>query len=198
MVVQDLPIMGRKHKRPRVTWGFDDECTMLAFLEFRIGRGETDRVRNIHAIVQHLSETRPQRFTAAQVEDKLNEIQNQAMRKPRKGTIFSEGLKVLSKLPHDERVNRLKQQLDDELLADMMREKRPRLRSDSHGTDASRPRSRKHLTPAEIPESPSSRRVLSTASGHKRSRSNLSSRDSASPLVKRSHFAAQVRLMSDF
>lgn len=152
----------------------------------------------LEIFVQRLSETRPRRFTAAQVEDKLNEIQSQTMEKTRKGTIFTEGLKVLSKLSHDERVNYLRQQLEDELLAAMMREKIPRLRSQSHGAGSSRSWSRKHLTPAEIPESPSPRRVLSTASKHKTSSSKLSSRESVSPLARRRQFAAEVGLMSDF
>jgi hypothetical protein len=184
--------MGRKHKRPRVVvWTFDDECAMLAFLEFRIGQGETDRVRHIQAIVQHLSENRAKTFTVSQVEEKLIEIQNQAVRKARKGTIFSEGLKVLSRFPHEENVGRLKQQLVDEYLANMIRSEKRQLRSDSRGLDSSsqsRPR-RRHLVPAEIPESPSPH---GTVSEYRRSRLNLPAREDTSPLAKRRLFADKV------
>ncbi|OKL64177.1 hypothetical protein UA08_00534 [Talaromyces atroroseus] len=154
---------------------------MLAFLEFRIGQGELDRVRNVEAIAQHLWQDRSRRLTSSQVEDKLKEIQSQTTRKRRRGTIFTEGLRVLSDYPHEGHVRRLKQQLDDEYVMHMHSQDRV-TRSTSRGLGSSQPQARKRT---EIPESPSPGRLLST----KKPRFHLSPRQS--PLARRNQLAGQ-------
>lgn len=184
---------GRKHKKPRVAWNFDDECSMLAFLEFRISQGEMDRVRNIEAIANHLGKKRSRRFTSSQVEDKLNEIQNQTTRKRRRGTIFADGLKALPSLPHEENVLRLKQELIDEFVMNMHSQDRV-TRSASRGLGSSQSQRRKRVSGIEIPESLSPNRVLSTRA----SRFRLSATKSISPLARKSRFLDQVCLASRF
>lgn len=168
---------------------------MLAFLEFRLGHGETDRVRNVEAIAQHLWQQRSKRFTASQVENRLNEIQHEATRKRRRGTIFDEGIRVLSNLPHSEDVRRLKQELEDEYLINMYSRDRV-TRSTSHGLGPSQLNTRKRVLDTATPESPSPSpgRMLST----KRSRVNLSPREGTSPLARKSLLVNEVCGMSEF
>lgn len=180
-----------KHKKPRAAWNFDDECSMLAFLEFRIGQGEMDRVRNIEAIAHHLWKKRSRRFTSSQIENKLNEIQNQTTRKRRRGTIFTDGLRALSSLPHEENVLRLKQELKDEYVMNMHSRDRV-TRSASRSLVSSQPQRKKHVSGIEIPESPSPSRVLSTRA----SRFHLSATKSTSPLARKTRFPDQVCLAS--
>lgn len=175
--------MGRKHKKRRiVAWEIDDECLMLAFLDFRISQQYVDPAKNVEAIVEHLWEKRSKRFTVSQVEDKLNEIQNNVPRKTRKGTIFDRGLRALSHIPHEEKVKRLKQHLFDEFVMSAHSIGR-KTRSTSRGLGSSQLQRSKH----EIPETPSPSRVRST----RKSNAYLSPRQGTSPLAKRSRFEDQ-------
>lgn len=186
--IQIHEAMGAKRKKAKVAaWNFDDECSMLAFLEFRISHGELDRVKNVEAIAQHLRKKVSKRFTTSQIEDKLNEIQNQTTRKRRRGTILTDGLKALSSLPHEETVLRLKQELHDEFVMNMHSQERV-TRSASRGLGSSQPQRKKHVSDLEIPESPSPSRTLST----RRSRFHLSPAKSTSPLVRKSRLTDQV------
>ncbi|KAL3713590.1 hypothetical protein TMatcc_002293 [Talaromyces marneffei ATCC 18224] len=178
--------MGHKHRKPRVAWNFDDECSMLAFLEFRISHGEMDRIKNIEAITLHLRKKRSKRFTSSQIEDILNEIQNQTTQKRRRGTVFTDGLRALSSVPHEENVLRLKQELEDEFVMNMQSQERV-TRSASRSLGSSQPQRKKHVSGLEIPESPSSSRALSTRA----SRFRLSATKSTSPLARKRHFPYQ-------
>lgn len=184
--------MGRP-KKPRVAWNFDDECSMLAFLEFRISHGERDRVRNIEAITNYLGKKRSKKFTISQVEDKLNEFQNKTTRKRRRGTIFTDGLKALSSLPHEEHVLRLKQELDDEFVMNMHSQDRL-TRSGSRSLGFSRSQRGKYASGSEIPESPPPSRLRSTRA----SRFHISTTKSTSPLARKSRVRDQVILASRF
>ncbi|GAM33781.1 hypothetical protein TCE0_013r00931 [Talaromyces pinophilus] len=113
-------------------------------------------------------------------------MQNQTTRKRRRGTIFTDGLKALPSLPHQEKVLRLKQELHDEFVMNMHSQDRV-TRSASRGLGSSQPQRRKRVSGIEIPESPSPSRLLSTRA----SRFHLSATKSTSPLARKSRFLDQ-------